>query len=183
MGGYKRAEWSTVIILLTCVFFGTAAAAAVDGLAGSIIFLVFAGGVMVLVFYAARQNGRWATPYLSLFWVMLPFSFAPFFARRPMCMCTSSSDVTLLSLLLVGGLVCRWHIRVFNFTKMQFPLHLLCYDLLLIELTGDKYEAGIFSKFNNNRSTSPNISFLLAFRLVPVMILSYRSSNTLNQVK
>ena len=45
-------------MLLTFIFFGAAAGAAIDPLRGCITFVVFAGGVMVLVFYSASRNGR-----------------------------------------------------------------------------------------------------------------------------
>ena len=106
-----RGEWSTTFLLLTFVFFGRAAAAAIDPLAGCITFVVFAGGVIVLVFYSSRRNGRWATPYLSLYWVILPTSFTPYLYRNTTRYTSTPADFTMLGLALVGGLSVSTSIR------------------------------------------------------------------------
>ena len=102
-----RGEWSTRFLLLTFIFFGASAAAAIDPLRGCITFVVFAGGVMVLVFYSASRNGRWATPYISLYWVALPTSFTPYLYRNTTRNTPTPADFTMLGLALVGGLSVR----------------------------------------------------------------------------
>ena len=102
-----RGEWSTAFLLLTFVFFGRAAARALDPLSGCITFVVFAGGIMVLVFYSASRNGRWATPYLAIYWVILPTSFTPYLYSNTTTNTPTPGDFTMLGLALVGGLSVR----------------------------------------------------------------------------
>jgi len=57
VGGYKGA-WGRVVVLSAFVLNGVRSVAGVDPLSARILFVVFAGGVIVLVFYAATRVGR-----------------------------------------------------------------------------------------------------------------------------
>ena len=105
-------------MLLTFVFFGSAAASAMDPLSGCITFVVFAGGVMVLVFYSASRNGRWATPYLAGYWFLLPTSFTPYLYSNTTTNTPTPADFSMLGLALVGGLSVSTSIRQ-NYIKTK----------------------------------------------------------------
>ena len=55
--GVKRV-WGRVALLMVVVLYGVVWVAGADPLAGSMLFVVYAGGVIVLVFYAATRRGR-----------------------------------------------------------------------------------------------------------------------------
>ena len=50
--------WGRVALLLVAVVYGVVWVSGADPLAGRILFVVFAGGVIVLVFYSATRSSR-----------------------------------------------------------------------------------------------------------------------------
>jgi len=53
-----NAVWGRVALLLVAVVYGVVCVRGADPLASRILFVVFAGGVIVLVFYSATRSGR-----------------------------------------------------------------------------------------------------------------------------